>query len=55
MSRTIPEIAGPAVELVAVAGAGIPVFTGDFRPHQFALSGSRTFSNGTIVTTYGRP
>ncbi len=99
VSRTIPEIADPAVELVAgdpvelvqrlkkedgldiwlcgggilasallpeidelivknypvVAGAGIPVFTGDFRPHQFSFSGSRTFSNGTIVTTYRRP
>ncbi|WP_336212970.1 dihydrofolate reductase family protein [Nonomuraea sp. LPB2021202275-12-8] len=37
-----------------VAGTGVPVFDGEFSPTSFALTGTRTFSNGAVVLTYGR-
>lgn len=37
-----------------VAGAGIPAFHGAFAPTVFALTGTRTFSNGTVIMTYSR-
>jgi len=35
-----------------VAGAGLPAFTGRFRPRPFAPVDTRTFSHGGTVTTY---
>jgi dihydrofolate reductase len=37
-----------------VAGTGVPVFSADFRPRLFDLTGTRTLSNGTLVLTYAR-
>jgi len=35
-----------------VAGAGIPLFTGEFRPRGFDLTDSTRFANGTLVLRY---
>ncbi|MGP9018660.1 dihydrofolate reductase family protein [Streptomyces sp. BR1] len=37
-----------------VAGAGIPLFRAGFGPRAFVPTGSRSFENGTVVTTYTR-
>jgi dihydrofolate reductase len=37
-----------------VAGAGIPLFTTDFNPTSFTLTGTRTLENGTVVLSYER-
>ncbi|TWF77202.1 dihydrofolate reductase [Pseudonocardia hierapolitana] len=37
-----------------VAGAGIPLFTGDFTPTSFTLTGTRTLEGGTVILTYDR-
>jgi dihydrofolate reductase len=37
-----------------VAGAGIPLFTGDFTPARFRLTGTRTLESGTVVLGYDR-
>ncbi|GAA0577707.1 dihydrofolate reductase family protein [Streptomyces crystallinus] len=37
-----------------VAGAGIPLFRAEFGPRAFLPTGSRSFENGTVVTTYTR-
>lgn len=37
-----------------VAGAGIPLFRAEFGPRSFVPTGSRSFENGTVVTTYTR-
>jgi dihydrofolate reductase len=37
-----------------VAGAGIPLFTTDFSPTSFTLTGTRTLAGGTVVLTYDR-
>ncbi|MGI5242077.1 dihydrofolate reductase family protein [Dactylosporangium sp. CA-139066] len=37
-----------------VAGAGIPMLAGAFRPTPFTLTGSRTFASGAAVLTYTR-
>lgn len=37
-----------------VAGAGIPLFTTDFNPTSFTLTGTRTLEGGTVVLTYDR-
>ncbi|MFD9795446.1 dihydrofolate reductase family protein [Streptomyces sp. NPDC059070] len=37
-----------------VAGAGIPLFRAEFSPRSFVPTDSRTFENGTVVTTYAR-
>jgi dihydrofolate reductase len=37
-----------------VAGAGIPLFTTDFDPTSFRLTGTRTLEGGTVVLSYDR-
>ncbi|MFD9482810.1 dihydrofolate reductase family protein [Streptomyces sp. NPDC059991] len=37
-----------------VAGAGIPLFRAEFTPRSFVPTDSRSFENGTVVTTYTR-
>ncbi|GGP53238.1 dihydrofolate reductase family protein [Streptomyces melanogenes] len=37
-----------------VAGAGIPLFRTEFTPRSFVPTDSRSFENGTVVTTYAR-
>ncbi|MEU4350652.1 dihydrofolate reductase family protein [Streptomyces sp. NPDC023838] len=37
-----------------VAGAGIPLFRTEFSPRSFVPTDSRSFENGTVVTTYTR-
>jgi dihydrofolate reductase len=37
-----------------VAGAGISLFTTDFSPTNFTLTGSRSLENGTVVLSYDR-
>lgn len=37
-----------------VAGAGIPLFTADFSPTSFTLTGARTLDGGTVILTYDR-
>ena len=37
-----------------VAGAGIPLFTTDFSPTSFTLTGTRTLEKGTVVLSYDR-
>ncbi|GAA3729803.1 dihydrofolate reductase [Spinactinospora alkalitolerans] len=51
----LPEIDELIIKRYPVAvGAGIPAFTGEFRPLPFTLVDTRTFSNGAAVTTYAR-
>ncbi|EME24045.1 dihydrofolate reductase family protein [Rhodococcus triatomae] len=51
----LPEIDEMIVKLYpVVAGDGIRMFDGDFRPTSFTLTGSRTFDNGTTVLNYDR-
>ncbi|MFI6318705.1 dihydrofolate reductase family protein [Nonomuraea sp. NPDC050556] len=52
-AQVLPEIDEMIVKLYpVVAGSGIPVFTGEFRPTRFDLADSRGFSNGATVLTY---
>jgi dihydrofolate reductase len=37
-----------------VAGAGIPLFTADFNPIRFRLTGTRTLEGGTVILSYDR-
>jgi dihydrofolate reductase len=37
-----------------VAGAGIPLFTADFTPTSFRLTGTRALESGTVVLSYER-
>ncbi|MFI1099130.1 dihydrofolate reductase family protein [Streptomyces melanogenes] len=37
-----------------VMGAGIPLFRAEFAPRSFVPTDSRSFENGTVVTTYAR-
>jgi dihydrofolate reductase len=37
-----------------VLGSGIPLFTADFSPTSFRLTGTRTLDGGTVVLTYDR-
>ncbi len=37
-----------------VAGAGIPLFTAEFTPTSFMLTGTRALENGTVVLSYDR-
>ena len=37
-----------------VAGAGIPLFTAEFSPTGFTLTGTRTLGGGTVVLSYDR-
>ncbi|MEU1072330.1 MULTISPECIES: dihydrofolate reductase family protein [unclassified Streptomyces] len=37
-----------------VAGTGIPLFRAEFGPRSFVPTDSRSFENGTVVTTYTR-
>jgi hypothetical protein len=37
-----------------VAGAGIPLFTAEFAPTHFTLTGTRTLEHGTVVLHYDR-
>jgi dihydrofolate reductase len=37
-----------------VAGAGIPLFTAEFSPTSFRLTGTRTLEGGTVVLSYDR-
>ncbi|TDC90188.1 hypothetical protein E1292_43780 [Nonomuraea deserti] len=54
-AQLLPEIDELIVTCYpVVAGAGIPAFHGDFRPTTFTLTGTETFSNGTVVATYTR-
>ncbi|WP_020669497.1 dihydrofolate reductase family protein [Amycolatopsis nigrescens] len=38
-----------------VAGAGIPMFGGGFRPERYTVTDSRVFDSGVAVLTYTRP
>ncbi|WP_449062918.1 dihydrofolate reductase family protein [Planomonospora algeriensis] len=54
-SALMPEIDEMIVKLYpVVAGAGVPLFSGEFRPTLFALRDTRRFENGTTVLTYAR-
>ncbi|GAA4922651.1 dihydrofolate reductase [Nonomuraea thailandensis] len=54
-AQLLPEIDEMVVKCYpVVAGAGIPAFHGAFSPTRFTLTGTRTFSNGTVVMTYTR-
>ncbi|MFC5833008.1 dihydrofolate reductase family protein [Nonomuraea insulae] len=54
-AQLLPEIDELVIKCYpVVAGAGIPAFHGVFAPTVFALTGTRTFSNGTVVMTYSR-
>jgi dihydrofolate reductase len=37
-----------------VAGVGIPLFTADFSPTSFTLTGTRTLEGGTVILSYDR-
>ncbi|RAY15492.1 dihydrofolate reductase [Actinomadura craniellae] len=51
----LPEIDGLVVKVYPiVAGAGIPLFTADFAPRRFELTGTRVLDGGMVVLTYGR-
>ncbi|MFC4058481.1 dihydrofolate reductase family protein [Planomonospora corallina] len=51
----LPEIDRLVVKLYpVVAGAGIPLFTADFSPVHFTLTGTRILDGGTVVLTYDR-
>lgn len=55
-AQLLPEIDELIVKCYpVVAGAGIPAFHGGFAPATFALTGTRTFGNGTVLMTYSRP
>ncbi|MEU8364810.1 dihydrofolate reductase family protein [Nonomuraea sp. NPDC048882] len=54
-AQLLPEIDELIVKCYpVVAGAGIPAFHGGFAPTTFTLTGTRTFSNGAVLTTYTR-
>ncbi len=51
----LPEIDKLVIKLYpVVAGAGIPLFTTDFSPTHFELTGTRTLENGTVILTYDK-
>ncbi|MGJ6961762.1 dihydrofolate reductase family protein [Streptosporangium sp. G11] len=51
----LPEIDALVIKLYpVVAGAGIPLFTTDFSPTPFTLTGTRPLQNGTVILTYDR-
>lgn len=51
----LPEIDELIVKCYpVVAGSGVPAFDGEFRPTAFTNTGTRTFSNGTVLLTYVR-
>ncbi|GAA3066739.1 dihydrofolate reductase family protein [Streptosporangium carneum] len=51
----LPEIDALVVKLYpVVAGAGTPLFTTDFSPTHFELTGNRALRNGTVILTYDR-
>lgn len=51
----LPEIDGLVIKLYpVVAGAGVPLFSAEFSPVHFALTGTRTLDSGTVVLTYAR-
>jgi dihydrofolate reductase len=37
-----------------VFGSGIPLFTGEFSPTSFRLTGTRTLDSGTVILSYDR-
>ncbi|MGW5049670.1 dihydrofolate reductase family protein [Actinokineospora sp. NPDC004072] len=37
-----------------VAGSGVPLFSADFSPTAFTLTGTRTLERGTVILTYDR-
>lgn len=52
----LPEIDELVLKVYPVViGAGIPLFTAEFSPANFAQTGSRTLESGTVVLTYARP
>ncbi|HEY8481273.1 MAG TPA: dihydrofolate reductase [Spirillospora sp.] len=54
-SALLPEIDELIVKSYpVVAGAGVPAFSGDFRPTVFTPTDRRVFSNGAQVTWYTR-
>ena len=51
----LPEINGLVIKLYpVVAGTGIPLFTSEFSPTRFTLTGTRTLDSGTVILTYAR-
>jgi dihydrofolate reductase len=51
----LPEIDDLVIKLYPiVAGAGVPLFTADFSPVHFELTGNRTLDSGTVVLTYAK-
>jgi dihydrofolate reductase len=49
----LPEIDKLVIKLYpVVAGSGVPLFTTDFSPTYFELTGTRTLHNGTAILTY---
>ncbi|RJL33287.1 dihydrofolate reductase family protein [Bailinhaonella thermotolerans] len=51
----LPEIDAMVIKLYPVVlGAGIPVFTADFSPTAFELTGTRRLENGALILDYAR-
>jgi dihydrofolate reductase len=51
--QLLPEIDEVVLkQYPCVAGAGIPLFTGEFRPRGFDLADTTRFENGTLVLRY---
>ncbi|MEV0969074.1 dihydrofolate reductase family protein [Microtetraspora glauca] len=51
----LPEIDELVIKLYpVVAGSGIPLFTADFSPAYFDLTGTRVLESGMVVLTYKR-
>ncbi|MGH4019385.1 MAG: dihydrofolate reductase family protein [Pseudonocardiaceae bacterium] len=51
----LPEIDELVIKLYpVVAGTGVPLFTTEFSPTPFRLTGTRTLDSGTVILTYAR-
>ncbi|GAA3510758.1 dihydrofolate reductase [Streptosporangium album] len=51
----LPEIDALVIKLYpVVGGAGIPLFTADFAPTYFTLTGTRALESGTVILTYDK-
>ncbi|GHF32455.1 deaminase [Kitasatospora xanthocidica] len=53
--RLLPEIDELIIkQYPVVAGSGIPLFTTEFAPREFTLTGSRVFERGNLLLSYAR-
>jgi dihydrofolate reductase len=51
----LPEIDELVIKLYpVVAGAGVPLFTADFTPTHFTLTGTHPLDGGTVILTYAK-